>query len=177
MKPYSDQWLKERCTEDGDCLVWDLASTSDGCPRYTIRTPEGKKTVQVRRKVLEATLGRPLAPGMLATVTCGNQRCLCGKHLQESSKSEVVAKAWARPDVRAKKRLSATKTSRQRGKLDMEAVQMIRNSDKTLMALSAELGVSISAISKVRRREAWVDLIASPFDGLFAANDSNRRAA
>jgi hypothetical protein len=172
------QWITERCVEDGDCLRWRLSIDTHRHPRYTFKMDTGRRiTKGVRRVVYEAFFGF-LPPRKLVTTSCGCADCLNPEHLTLTTRSKVISETWKHQATRLKKVRAVQQTSRSiRGKLDMDKARYIRASDKTGYELAKELGVSHTVISRVRNGTAWLEAEASPFAGLFAANDPKKRAA
>jgi hypothetical protein len=160
----TEEWIRLRCTEDGDCLLWKLGVSATKRPIYKPLQDDGRRpTVQIARKWWEATRG-PIPKGKCVTYTCGNPRCI--EHLELITKGEAIRRAWKRPDYHAKRTQAVTTTARKRGKLDLEKARYIRNSPATLMEVAAELGICFQLASRVRRGEAWKE--RSPFAGLGA---------
>jgi hypothetical protein len=147
----TQEWLATRCEEEGDCLVWQLAVNQAGQPRYTFRNEDGKNNCMQMRRVVWLAAGKRLRKSDLLTMKCGCQRCLNVEHMTLTTKREVISKMSRDPAVRAKKSRELTIRKRATAKLDMEKARYIRASDKTLMVLAAELGVSAEAVSNVRR--------------------------
>lgn len=170
----TEQWIRARCKEDGDCLLWRLGVKDSGRPTYRAKLVDGRRpSIQIARKWWELTRG-PIPKGRCVTVTCGNPRCL--EHLELVTRSEVNSRLWQNAATRAKKTRALTESGKRRAKLDMEKARYIRESNATLKEVAQELGISFQLASRVRRGIAWKEQ-ASPFAGLFAANDSARRAA
>lgn len=157
MKTYED--IKANCLDDGGCLIWQGATNGAGYPKY------GRAAV--RRLAYELAYG-PLDPGELVTVTCGCSMCLEKTHLKKTNKAEVTAISNARPATQLKRSASLAKTNRLRlGKITMAIAREIRESDKSGLDLAAELNVSQSLISCVRKNKSWRDY-SNPFAGLGA---------
>jgi hypothetical protein len=88
--------------------------------------------------------------------------------MRVTTKRAVIRRTSKRPDVRRRVMVATALYRRPLGKITMEQARYIRESGKTLTTLSAELGISVAWVSKVRRGEAWKELRASPFSGLGA---------
>lgn len=170
------EWLLARCTEDGDCWLWNHARGEAGCPKYGTRVEGEAVNVHLRRPVWQmANPGKSIGNRMVSP-SCGNPTCLNPDHLVLRTKGQVLREMMARPDVRARRSVASMRHRNRNAKLDMEKARYIRSSDKTLVQLGAELGVSLETVSRVRRGVAWQEG-ANPFAGLLASNDSARRAA
>lgn len=164
---FSLDWVKARCTEDGDCLIWKNRTSEDGRPLARSYQGDGKRgtTRDVARAHWEAVNG-PVPEGLFVASSCGNPRCLNLEHRELIDRSEVNRRAWRKPDVRARRLVKITERSRGRGKLTLELARDIRSSGETLKEVAARLGISIETASNVRRGEAWREV--SPFAGLGA---------
>lgn len=157
MKTYAE--LVERCLDDGGCLIWQGATNGAGYPKY------GRAAV--RRMAWELAFG-PLKKSDLVTVTCGCSLCVEKTHLKKTTKGEVTSISNSRPAVQLKRAASLAKTNRVRiGKITMDIAREIRNSEKSGLELAAELNVSTSLISNVRKNKSWRDY-SNPFAGLMA---------
>lgn len=173
MSPMDMAWIKARCVEDGDCLLWDRSCDRTGVPRVSVKDGTKTKTYQVRRIVWALKTGEPVRNDVRVTVTCGNKRCVC--HLEAIEPGEVVRRTAQRADVKRRRILNGLR-SRERAKLDMDKARAIREANKTIAELAQEFGVGETTISRIRRGVAWQEL-QSPFASMFAANDSRRKAA
>lgn len=152
-------------------MIWNGRTNGNGVPKYG--------QFSVRRVVCEIVHG-PLEARDLASVTCGNPKCMSEHHVIKSNRSQVSTISNAQPDVKAKKIASAIRSNRDKlGKLSMEKAREIRSSSETGVALAAKFNVSVHAISKVRTNRTWRDA-ENPFTGIFsgllAANDTRKRA-
>lgn len=78
-------------TEDG-CLEWMRSRNGKGYGKVR----RGGRAYYVHRLALEARLGRPIAPGMLACHTCDNPPCFEPEHLYEGSAADNTADIYAR---------------------------------------------------------------------------------
>lgn len=166
MTIYTEAWLAERTTDDAGCQIWNLQINRYKAPITRTSASDGpRKMLQVRRVVWEMRNG-PIPDGLMVTVSCGNPRCV--KCLELVTFSEVNRRTWQRPDIRARRVEAFTRSSRAlRAKLDMEKARYIRATDKTLVEVAAELGISVNLASNVRRGVAWREE-GNPFAGLGA---------
>ena len=149
--------IRARCTEDGDCWLWNDAVNEAGLPRY------GKGSA--RRKIW-TTLNGPINGPYFVGCICRERRCLNPEHLVLRTKSSVVKDGHANA-IKAQRYLASTLTARKRGKLNDRVAQEIRESDETLGVLAERYGVHLSLIGKVKAGQAWQPL-SSPFAGLGA---------
>lgn len=87
-------YINERSQRQGDCLLWQRAVTG-GMPTAHLPDTKGTGTTNLRRWVLEQTLGRAIEPGKVATYTCSNERCLSPAHLAEWTRKQLQQRAAA----------------------------------------------------------------------------------
>ena len=98
----------------------------------------------------------PVAQRRTLYPVCGEKLCVNPAHMQSMTLGEmqrlVASKGHhSRPDKRAK----VAATQRAKSRLDMDAVNAIRNSNTTLTVEAEKWGVSISTISCIRRGKRW----------------------
>jgi hypothetical protein len=159
--------IKARCTEDGDCLLWNGSTDVGGRPKLSVKKAGEKcKTLQPRRLVWEQAKG-PIPKGKFVTVTCGNPGCLAEEHLELITKGEVIRRTAKKPDVQRRRHLAGLK-SRERSPLTLEQVRYIRECNKTLAAVAEELGIGATTASAIRRHKRWKEYAGNPFAGLIA---------
>lgn len=164
----SPEWLADRCEEDGDCLVWKLATNGSSQPTYTFKV-KGKSHGRQMRRIVWEMMNGPVdwAKGRkVVSMTCENPCCLNHEHMKLSTRRAVITKTARSPDVRRRVMVAAAAYRRSIAKITMDQAQYVRECGKTLKQVSGELGISIAWASKIRRGEAWRDLRASPFSGL-----------
>ena len=149
--------IHARCTECGDCLLWQGKTSQAGHPALYGTTG--------RRSVWETAFG-PIPAGNMVTVTCGQILCLNPDHLKLTNKAEVSRINNARLDVKAKRSASSARTNqRNLGKITMDIAREIRASNKLGKDWAAEIGCSATLISHVRCNRTWKET-NNPFAGL-----------
>lgn len=79
-------------TPDTGCWTTDLSLGSHGRPQIGV----GRSVRTAASVVLEAALGRPLSPGMLACHTCDELLCVRVDHLYEGSFADNLRDALER---------------------------------------------------------------------------------
>lgn len=170
MKPeqVTAEWLEGRCHEEGDCLVWGGNCGHGQQPRYRFRDEDLDSSLHLRPIAWRVYGGRELRKIECLTMACQNPRCLNKGHMRVTTKRQVLQRNSQIPTANLVRHAAITRTIRaQRAKLTMEQARMVRESDRTLTDLAQELGVSFQLLSKVRRGEAWPEIQANPFQGLF----------
>lgn len=79
-------------TPEVGCWTCSYSLGSHGRPQVGI----GQTVVTAARVVLEAKLGRPLRPGLLACHTCDNALCVRPEHVYEGTYTENLRDALER---------------------------------------------------------------------------------
>jgi hypothetical protein len=161
-------WIKERCTEDGDCLLWTGKTNGKGQP-MAVETVEGKtKSVTIRRRAYELYQRKPLHKGLQVT-TCGNPRCLAKEHLTTITLSEKMRRTHAQMPANAKilrsQKLASINQDR-KGKVTPEQVEAVKDSPDGPYVTAKRLGISGVVASRIKRGVSYRDYAASPFAGL-----------
>jgi len=166
----SADWVRARCSDDGDCLVWNLKRGRSGQPVYHFVVDGTSTTKNVRPLAWKAAGKRELKPGEVLTMgVCKNPACLNAAHMHPTTRAEVLRRVSQAPSTKRTRYAAVTKANRAKlAKLTIEDARYVRASDKTLAELAQELGVSIQLLSMVRRGERWPDPDASHFVGLGA---------
>lgn len=152
--------VKLRCTEEGDCWLWD-GSASNGYP--TVKRQ--RKNVYVRTLMFES-MGKHKPDGHNITSRCGCKLCVNPEHLYVATVSAINRKAaragaWSSPARAAK--ISASR--RKNSVLTMDIARTIRLSDESGPVLSLRYGIDKSMVNNIKRGDAWKDY-ASPWAGL-----------
>lgn len=151
------QQIHARCTECGECLLWQGATNGAGHPKLHNKS--------ARRAVYEMAKGK-LPKTMKVGVNCGQAKCLRIAHLETRSVSEISKISNAQPATKLKRQVKTAKSARSRlGKITMEIAREWRNSDRPGVELAREADVSPSLVSLVRRGKSWVEH-SNPFAGL-----------
>lgn len=131
------------------CWICDLTPSVD----YPLIKTKGEM-LRAARVVLEAALGRPIAPALLALHRCNNPRCVRvgPEHIYEGTQQENIkycAECGRNPDNKGEKSSSA--------KLTDEKVKYIRENPDGLtgVELAAMHGVQGPCISRARNHHSW----------------------
>ena len=169
--------IMDRCviTDDGHWL-WKGALRPDGraniyAPNYT----KGGMTVQHGpRAVWHCHTGKPIPAGWRAYGICDEMKCCNPAHVRCTSDAEFGQ--WVRRTGKLKgqtARIFANRaTLRKRSVVNPDLIFFIQTSDKTGVALAAELGLSKQVVSKARRGEYVIHRTGDMFSQLI-----NRQAA
>lgn len=147
------EWFRERSIEDGDCLIWNRACSGNGTPKVHI----GDKQYGVRRFIAEM-LGMNIV-GKIVTNKCGNPLCICPDHIKVVTKKQMADLIVERTGFpyKLERRKKISDKARTRGKLNVEQVAEIRNSDETHKQVAARYGIAKATAGNIRRHEAWRD--------------------
>lgn len=140
--------LLARCTEVGDCLIWQ-GRVANGSPLVYI---DGKY-LTARRVLWEATRG-PIGRGLYPSCTCHESACMNIEHIRLMTTRQIARKAaktgaFSRPERRAAIALALRRSS----KITPEMEQRIRAAESGA-AVARELGISKSMATKIRAGKA-----------------------
>lgn len=147
--------ITRNCTEDCDCLLWQLTVNKAGAP-----IARGS----VRREYWTLING-PIPEGKVPHPTCGRKNCL--SHLKLFTLSRIIKTALDRPDTRIKRSIAARNNVPR--KLSPDQVQALRAATGTQRAKAKQFGISQGMVSRIERHLNWCDAVqANPFAGLGA---------
>lgn len=160
--------LLARCVEDGDCMVWQGGTTTDGAPVVCVRREDGRRQGMRVRRLMFQLLGQPIPrkrPYIIAS--CWHDRCVAPEHLRPANRREQMLGA-----VQAGRCDSLGRSAKQRevkratqAKLSLDTARQIRHryaeGDVTLVALAAEHGVHPSLIHRIVQHRAWQETAAN----------------
>lgn len=138
--------LIDRSAGPDACWLWRGRIDTNGYGCFSRKRTHFK----AHRVVLELHLGAPLAPDIMACHHCDNRPCCNPSHLFAGTAADNAI------DRNAKGRNSPRKGERNgRAVLTAEDVLRIRNDPRTGPEISAEMGVSISAVTRARSGRRW----------------------
>ena len=151
--------IKERCTECGDCWMWQGAC--EGGQNPVMRGP-GRTTVRVRRRVLElmgVVIGKKLAVS-----TCAEGMCVAPHHAQAWTRKRLQIRTaaingYASAPVR---RAKLAQSARSRSKVTLELVQQIRADSRCTREIAADVGLAKSTVISIKAGKTWRDY-SNPF--------------
>lgn len=145
-----------RCTEEGECLLWNQGLVSSGYPQARI---DGRSQL-VSRYVYVHLLGKEVRKGYVLTTRCENKLCLAPCCLMQVTYSERLKRTYA-----TGARSAATEyASRQRraveqgiAKCSLEIAEDIRANRMHVPSkqLAAELGVGRTAVDDMKAGRTW----------------------
>lgn len=154
--------IQAMSVREGDCLIWTGSFSGNNQPM--IRLDGVRRTV--RSVVMQILKGKPTPAGSVASNTCECSKCVEPEHVLNISRAKMLERSRrnTNQELRAA-RIAAAKVHER--KLTDEDVQMILSSDKTGLALAAELGVHNTLISRYRRgKSVRARRQSNPFAGL-----------
>lgn len=146
----------------GGCLDW-IGPTQRGAPVLRITAamnrPDLPAFLRVRRWMWEQHTGRRLGPRQTLKPSCGSDTCINHEH-QQPQRRGIEQRGRAKPlAVRA----SIARGVRQAlGRLTLEQVRHIRESDAPSAELAARYGITSANVNRIRRGDTWRDY-TNPF--------------
>lgn len=118
-----------------------------------MHTPDGPALV---RRVVAELHGIRVNPGQPLRSTCGERRCVSPEHMVPSSRAAILKLVHQSGAFgNAVTTIRRENAARARGKLTIESVRYIRDSNETDTILAARLGVCVQTINKVRSHVIW----------------------
>ncbi len=146
-----------RCTEEGECMLWQQGVNSTG---YPIARIDGKPTL-VAHHVFYNLMGRMKRKGYVVTPRCGNQLCVSQECLIALTYSERIKRTYA-SGARSTEREYFSRVKRMvnsgKTKLDFDIADDIRANrmDVPNSALAAEMDCHPKTIYQVKRGKTWL---------------------
>lgn len=155
-------YLERKTVQDeiSGCAVWQAHASLGKHPMMRMQD----RAVPARRVIFEFLRG-PI-PAERQVGTRPRCHCLCVEptHLVARTK----AQAGKGHPVKLATRIKIAETQRRRSKLDLATVQEIRAGDRPGTEVAADLQVSVSIVSRIRRGDAWREY-TGPWAGLMRA--------
>ncbi|MDE2022044.1 MAG: hypothetical protein KGI71_04035 [Patescibacteria group bacterium] len=87
-------WLEGHVKNANGCLVWVRSFTASGQPYAVFRTPEGTKSVRIRRLVWESANERQAPEKQWGYATCGTAGCVHPDHVSMRLRSAAMRPKW-----------------------------------------------------------------------------------
>lgn len=132
-----------------DCLLWPYATSTSGYGRININ----RRNRSVTNIVCERVHGPQPSPYHEVAHGCGKGHtgCITPSHLRWATRAENVSDAiqhgtWARGAKLPQTKLAET---------DIPVIRVLLRQGATQQSLADRFGVSVSAISQIKRRKAW----------------------
>jgi hypothetical protein len=165
--------IKERCVEIGDCWEWSSPDISLKRKRNPEMRVDGKVTAV--RRYAYGLAKNPAKGRLVVTPSCGNPYCLNPDHQKAVTHQRAMQDASKRGSLKGitAKKLAACRAN---AKISEEIAREIRSSHEPGHVLGAKYGIHKSMVNRIKQGKNWRDT-SNPFAGLFAMNDSMKRAA
>lgn len=144
-----------RCKQVGACKVWTGPMTSDGRPQAHINR---KRSVPIRRLVLEERTGEPVPKGRYACCTCDTYGCV--NHVAALTRKEQMELASKQGKLNVHSRSVKQRQIKRASapKMTMEKANLLRERRKqgaTLHELADEFGIHFSLADRICKGTAW----------------------
>lgn len=161
-EPWTEKTLRDRCTEVGECLIWDHGVNGMGYPQAHI---DGKGGQMVRRWVFTRLMGNELKKGHVVSAKCEQILCCSQGCLVDRTYSVNLRKSYK--DGKRCTVAEYTKRQQQRidcgfAKLNLEKARQIRaRKDESSAVLAAEFGITTNHVTSVWREQCWKEAAAN----------------
>lgn len=170
---WSVEDLRKRCRIDDEtgCWHWSLR-IADGAPMVKVCINGIRRPLRGRAAAIALSRGAYLPAGHLAwaRAQCKSSDCVNPAHAKSGTKKQWGADLAASGCLKGlpQKVLAGRAAGRGRRALTPEQVALVKASDKTHVALAAELRVSKSLVADVRLGKRYVDDRPLPGASVFA---------
>jgi len=173
----TEDYLRLRSVECGDCWIWSQSYTSSGIP--LVSKKDGG--VPVRRLIARDILKKDMPPGSVAASSCHERKCVNPEHTLVLTRAKLLVRSRANTN-QAIRNAKIAQAKRKRAKLTPEAVADIKSRQETSLVYAARYGVHHTMVSKIWCGGAWKEIATpqNPFAGMFtslAANDAGKKRA
>lgn len=149
MSPNLLERVKARTVEEGDCWLWQGAKTGEGYPCMYMA---GRSELVSRLVAMEAG---PL-PKKMVSMSCHSKECVNPAHIRLMAWKQIAQESAKRGNQDSlSKRIKLARHKRSQSKLKQADIPVIRNSNEPLKVMAERYGVSMEAISKIRRGIRW----------------------
>ena len=161
-----------RCRAVDGCMLWTGRIDPDRGP--AMYAAWGGTERSARRRIW-GIQQRKLDRSTTIVMTCANpDDCVLFEHMRRGNRG---VKLKGKPKTLLHRSAIAAAKRQATGKLTEERVALILTSEKSTRCLARELDVSHATVQAVRAGDRWRNYRATPFTGLEAANDGERRRA
>lgn len=162
--PVDLDYIRLRCVEEGECWIWQQATSTTGAPVIN----RGGSVKTVRRQMAEE-MGMPLTRSSVVSTKCGDPLCCHPDHLKIISRSEQMKQVAQRTQYGANparnRRISEVARKRPTTRLTPEIVRELRETRPKVRDAAAKYKVSTFAIASAMRGDTWKDY-SNPFSQL-----------
>lgn len=148
--------LAMRCTEEGNCLLWNQGVNNKGYPQTRINGA----TRMVRRYVYTELMGKEVNAGRVVSTKCNNKRCISKFCLVSKTPGACLSEAY-RTGARSATHEYADRLQRAikygMSKLSAEIALHIRTErlHETNCSLAREYGVHAKTIASIKKGKSW----------------------
>jgi hypothetical protein len=174
-RPSKQEQLDEiygRCRAVDGCMLWTGRIDPDRGPAMYAAWAGTERSV---RRRIWGVRQRKLDRSTTITMTCANpDDCVLFEHMQRANRG---VKLKGKPKTLLHRNAIAAAKRKATGKLTDERVALILTSEKSTRCLAREMDVSQATVQAVRSGDRWRNYRTTPFTGLDAANDAERRRA
>lgn len=154
--PISWEQLRMRCTEIGDCMLWNQGTYSTGYPQARI---DGRSRL-VARYVYSEIMGKLIRKGYVVCTKCEQKLCISPECLISVTYSERLKRSYASGARSTSKEYGARvrrMVEQGRVKCSFEIAADIRANrmDVSTAQLARELGVHQKTAYNIKRGKTW----------------------
>lgn len=157
--------IKKHVVEEGECWNWTGAMQSCG----STPTMHYKHKVGSVRRFILLERGHN-QPTMVATYTCGNEKCVHPEHtawaIRRTVQQRTTNELGYQGDLIRRKKLA--EAARKNAKLTMELANQVREAEGPQHEIAERFGISQGTVSRLKRNEIWKTYGGNPFAGLGA---------
>lgn len=147
--------IRSHCVRVGACVVWVGSKDRGGRPLTHVGD---KRSVPIRRLVVEERTGAPVPRGFYACATCTTEGCV--EHVKAVTRKEQMAFAAAAGKLILPVRTAKVTAHRRETapKMTMEKADLLRQKRRkgaTLKALGAEFDIHFSMAARICKGISW----------------------
>lgn len=150
------------CEEDGDCLIWQGATNSQGLPTAWSIKRHGPVVVTRALYCLRKGIALDDLAGRLVWQICRNPACLEEEHSRCGTRKQFLA--WRRSvgqTAKSPAEIAATMAAvrRKATKLTPEIARAIRDDPRDQDVIAKERGISQQMVSSIKRGVSWRECV------------------
>jgi hypothetical protein len=161
--PITMELVREKCIEDGDCLIWQAAKSPSGAPYMKVH---GYGSMPVRRWIAGNVLGLQI-DGRMASTICGNSACVEPEHVEMKTRSKMQRDAVKRTQYHLNpvRNQKLYKAAAARSPYSKETVEKIRAAEGSQRSIARDFGVSFAMVNRIKNGQSHRNY-SSPWAGL-----------